>query len=126
MLEGKTIQRLLEKAPLRCVLQSFGCVSQAVMLDDMIKAGTKPQAEHLLQFETRSLRDTRQLLSTVPIADTMQFIEQNPHPRYSIAAWLLSGIIAATAHSERICEPLLLPLSSADHTRLYSSIYILL
>ncbi|KAL0027242.1 hypothetical protein WJX77_006308 [Trebouxia sp. C0004] len=53
----------------------------AVMLDDIMKAGTEPEKHQVLQFETRSLRDTRQLLNTVSIADTMQFIEQNPHPR---------------------------------------------
>ncbi|KAL3151657.1 hypothetical protein ABBQ38_012645 [Trebouxia sp. C0009 RCD-2024] len=53
----------------------------AVTLDEVMKAGTQPQAEHLLQFETRSLRDTRQLLSTVTMADTLQFVEQNPHRR---------------------------------------------
>ncbi len=53
------------------------------MLDDIMKAGTEPENHQVLQFETRSLRDTRQLLNTVSIADTMQFIEQNPHPRCS-------------------------------------------
>jgi hypothetical protein len=58
-------------------------VLQAVMLDDIMKAGTEPEKHQVLQFEIRSLRDTRQLLNTVSIADTMQFIEQNPHPRCS-------------------------------------------
>lgn len=53
------------------------------MLDEVMKSGTAPQADHLLQFETRSLRDTRQLLNTVSLADTLQFVEQNPHPRYT-------------------------------------------
>ena len=52
------------------------------MLDEVMKAGIRPQADQLLQFETRSLRDTRQLLNTVSMADTLQFVEQNPHPRY--------------------------------------------
>jgi len=53
------------------------------MLDDIMRAGTEPERHQVLQSETRSLRDTRQLLNTVSIADTMQFIEQNPHPRCS-------------------------------------------
>lgn len=53
------------------------------MLDDIMKAGIEPEKHQVLQFETRSLRDTRQLLNTVSIADTMQFIEENPHPRCS-------------------------------------------
>ena len=52
------------------------------MLGEVVKSGTRPQTDHLLQFETRSLRDTRQLLSTVSLTDTLQFVEQNPHPRY--------------------------------------------
>lgn len=62
-------------------MQSANAV-QAVMLDEVMKAGSQPVKEQLLQFEMRSLRDTRQLLSSVSTADAMQFIEQNQHPRH--------------------------------------------
>lgn len=55
---------------------------QAVLLDEVMVAGLQPQQQHIVQFETRSLRDARQLLATVSLADAVQFIEQNPHPRY--------------------------------------------
>ena len=54
---------------------------QAVMLDEVMQAGLQPAKQHVVQFETRSLRDTRQLLSSVSLPDAMQFIEQNSHPR---------------------------------------------
>ena len=81
--------------------------SQAVLLDEVMRAGSRLQADHLLHFETRSLRDTRQLLSTVSIADTMQFIEQNPHPRCSVLcpalevlslAVLVAGLDCVSCH----------------------------
>ena len=71
---------------------------QAVMLDEVMESGTKPQADHLLQFETRSLRDTRQLLSTVSLADTLQFVEQNPHPRYMSSSLLLHNYASCSLH----------------------------
>lgn len=67
------------------------------MLDDIMKAGTEPEKQQVLQFETRSLRDTRQLLSTVSIADTMQFIEQNPHPRCS-SLLLVHALLPRSQH----------------------------
>lgn len=77
------------------MLQLCDCASlvhgvlQAIMLDEVLNSGTRPQADHLLQFETRSLRDTRQLLRTVSSTDTLQFVEQNPHPRYISPSALL-------------------------------------
>lgn len=47
-----------------------------------MQAGLEPEKQHVVQFETRSLRDARQLLASVSLADATQFIEQNPHPRY--------------------------------------------
>ena len=60
----------------------FQVALQAVMLDEVLKSGIQPLKEQMLQFETRSLRDTRHILSTVSISDATQFIEQKPHPRY--------------------------------------------
>ena len=51
-------------------------------LDEVMQAGLEPEKQHVVQFETRSLRDARQLLASVSLADATQFIEQNPHPRY--------------------------------------------
>lgn len=54
---------------------------QAVSLDEVVQAGLEPQQQYVVQFETRSLRDARQLLASVSLPDAMQFIEQNPHTR---------------------------------------------
>lgn len=35
----------------------------------------------MVTFETKSLRDTRDLLAAVPIQEAYQFVEDNPHPR---------------------------------------------
>lgn len=37
--------------------------------------------DYVLTFETKSLRDTRELLNSVSIQDAYAFIEENPHPR---------------------------------------------
>jgi WD repeat-containing protein 35 len=54
---------------------------KAVLLDEVMKAPEKPNKEHMINFETKSLRDTRSLLSDVSIQDAYQFIEDNSHPR---------------------------------------------
>ncbi|KAG8232917.1 hypothetical protein J437_LFUL011026 [Ladona fulva] len=38
-------------------------------------------SEHMLDLEVKSLRDTRELLNKVGIAEASAFIEENPHPR---------------------------------------------
>lgn len=41
----------------------------------------KPNKDNLINFEIRSLRDSRALIEKVGIEDASQFIEDNPHPR---------------------------------------------
>ncbi|XP_018330917.1 WD repeat-containing protein 35 isoform X4 [Agrilus planipennis] len=60
---------------------------QAVLLDEIIEAPEKPNGNHIIKLEVKSLRDTRQLLEKVGITETIQFIEDNPHPRL----WKLLG-----------------------------------
>lgn len=54
---------------------------EAVLLDEVMEQPEKPSKDHLLKLEVKSLRDTRMLLEKVGIAETAQFIEDNPHPR---------------------------------------------
>jgi WD repeat-containing protein 35 len=54
---------------------------KAVLLDDIVQDPEHPDKEYLVNFETKSLRDTRQLLETVPISEAFQFVEDNKHPR---------------------------------------------
>jgi WD repeat-containing protein 35 len=54
---------------------------RAAMLDDLMANPEQPPKELLVRFDTKSLRDTRQLLQTAPIAEAYQFVEDNAHPR---------------------------------------------
>lgn len=54
---------------------------KAVLLDEVMRSPEKPKKEHVIDFETKSFRDTRSLLSDVSIQDAYQYIEDNSHPR---------------------------------------------
>lgn len=54
---------------------------KAILMDEIIVDPEHPDKELVVNFETKSLRDTRELLATVPISEAYQFIEDNPHPR---------------------------------------------
>lgn len=55
---------------------------RAVLLDEIVQSSERPNHEqHILDLEVKSLRDTRQLLEKVGIAEATAFIEENPHPR---------------------------------------------
>jgi WD repeat-containing protein 35 len=54
---------------------------KAVLMDDVIADPEHPDKECIVNFETKSLRDTRELLASVPISEAYQFVEDNPHPR---------------------------------------------
>ncbi|KAJ3015471.1 WD repeat-containing protein 35 [Thoreauomyces humboldtii] len=54
---------------------------KAVLLDDVMLLPDKPARELMANIETKSLRDTRNILSQIGLADGFQFVEENPHPR---------------------------------------------
>ncbi|KAL0485363.1 WD repeat-containing protein [Acrasis kona] len=54
---------------------------KAVLLDEIMMAPDKPSRDHVLKYETRSLRDTKEILRSVSIDDALVFIKDNPHPR---------------------------------------------
>ncbi|RVE56857.1 hypothetical protein OJAV_G00210340 [Oryzias javanicus] len=54
---------------------------KSVLLDEILKNPDKPNKDNLINFEIRSLRDSRALIEKVGIEDASQFIEDNPHPR---------------------------------------------
>jgi WD repeat-containing protein 35 len=54
---------------------------QAVQLDAVMLNPEACDKEVIIQFETKSLRDTRDILSKVGMDDVVSFIEDNPHPR---------------------------------------------
>ncbi|XP_060727604.1 WD repeat-containing protein 35 [Tachysurus vachellii] len=54
---------------------------KSVLLDEIMKSPERPNKDYLINFEIRSLRDSRALIEKVGIEDASQFIEDNPHPR---------------------------------------------
>ncbi|XP_033861234.1 WD repeat-containing protein 35 isoform X1 [Acipenser ruthenus] len=54
---------------------------KSVLLDEILKEPDIPNKDYLINFEIRSLRDSRALIEKVGIEDASQFIEDNPHPR---------------------------------------------
>merc|ERR1740117_788180 len=55
---------------------------QSVLIDEVIQNPESPRKEVLLDFETKSLRDTRDILTKVSnLKDAYKYVEANPHPR---------------------------------------------
>ncbi|XP_012869217.1 PREDICTED: WD repeat-containing protein 35 [Dipodomys ordii] len=54
---------------------------KSVLLDEILKNPEHPNKDYIMNFEVRSLRDSRALIEKVGIEDASQFIENNPHPR---------------------------------------------
>ena len=56
---------------------------KAVLLDDILKdpEDIKNITEMIVEYEAKSLRDTRDFLTTVSLKDAVEFVEKNPHKR---------------------------------------------
>lgn len=56
---------------------------KAVLLDDILKdpEEIKSISEMIVEYEAKSLRDTRDFLTTVSLKDAVDFVEKNPHKR---------------------------------------------
>ncbi|XP_012582813.1 PREDICTED: WD repeat-containing protein 35 [Condylura cristata] len=54
---------------------------KSVLLDEILKNPEHPNKDYIINFEIRSLRDSRALIEQVGIEDASRFIEDNPHPR---------------------------------------------
>uniref|UniRef100_A0A4W3H1F9 WD repeat-containing protein 35 n=1 Tax=Callorhinchus milii TaxID=7868 RepID=A0A4W3H1F9_CALMI len=54
---------------------------KSVLLDEILKEPGQPNKDYVINFEIRSLRDSRALIEKVGIEDASLFIEDNPHPR---------------------------------------------
>lgn len=53
-------------------------------MDEVLREPDSPSEEHILDLEVKSLRDTRDILEKVGLAEAMTFIEDNHHPRKAI------------------------------------------
>jgi len=54
---------------------------KVAMLDDLMQRPENPGQNDVVEFDTKSLRDTRDLLEKVNLQEATQFIEQNPHQK---------------------------------------------
>lgn len=54
---------------------------RAVLLDELMMKPDNPDRSLMIKIETKSLRDTQQILRDVGIDDAYQFIKDNPHKR---------------------------------------------
>jgi WD repeat-containing protein 35 len=56
---------------------------KAVMLDEILKdpEDIKSINEMITNYEAKTLKDTRDFLTTVSLKDAVDFVEKNPHPR---------------------------------------------
>jgi len=56
---------------------------KAVMLDEILKdpEDIKNINEMITDYEAKTLKDTRDFLTTVSLKEAVDFVEKNPHPR---------------------------------------------
>jgi WD repeat-containing protein 35 len=74
---------------------------QSVLIDEVIQNPESPRKEVLLDFETKSLRDTRDILTKVSnLKDAFNYVEANPHRRL----WRLLAEAALDALDFSIAE----------------------
>ncbi|XP_024530250.1 WD repeat-containing protein 35-like [Selaginella moellendorffii] len=53
----------------------------AIRLDDVMQQPEQPTRAHIFSYETKSLRDTHQILQAVEIQDAYSYVEEHGHPR---------------------------------------------
>eukprot|EP01138_Halocafeteria_seosinensis_P016315 gb/GECG01016645.1/.p1 GENE.gb/GECG01016645.1/~~gb/GECG01016645.1/.p1 ORF type:complete len:1236 (+),score=172.06 gb/GECG01016645.1/:1-3708(+) len=54
---------------------------RVALLDELFYDAFNPEATYIINHETRSLRDTRQLLATAGMQSTFDYVADNPHKR---------------------------------------------
>lgn len=54
---------------------------KAVFLDEIMQRPENPSQNDVLNLDTKSLRETRDILEKVELQEATQFIERNPHRR---------------------------------------------
>ncbi|KAL2612195.1 hypothetical protein R1flu_023887 [Riccia fluitans] len=80
---------------------------QAVQLDEVMRQPEQPGKEHVFNYETKSLRDTQQMLKAVEIQDAFIYIEEHSHPRLwiSLAEYALETLNLSVAEKAFVrCE----------------------
>jgi WD repeat-containing protein 35 len=80
--------------PINCAgyLCSFADLQVRVLfLDEVMNRPDAPTQADIANFDTKALRNTRNLLDKVDLYEATQFIEQNPHQRLWYVGLILSS-----------------------------------
>lgn len=66
-----------------CVSKFSGLKVRGFALDDLLaESAERPAREHVVEFETKSLRDTREMLKgTNGLKEALAYVQEHPHPR---------------------------------------------
>ena len=70
-----------------CLCNFNDLMIESAQIDEIMKNPEHPDVEFMTTYETKSLRDTRDVLRDVDVKAAFQFVEDNPHPRL----WRLIG-----------------------------------
>ncbi|TMW62517.1 hypothetical protein Poli38472_005135 [Pythium oligandrum] len=54
---------------------------KAALLDEILANPEQPERSMIIEFQTRSLRDAKDLLDNVGLAEACEYIQDHPHPR---------------------------------------------
>lgn len=54
---------------------------KAIMLDDIMTKPDKPDKDFVVDFETKTLKEVREMIDSAGLAETYALVEQQPHPR---------------------------------------------
>eukprot|EP00898_Chlorokybus_atmophyticus_P007515 jgi/Chlat1/7765/Chrsp66S07232 len=54
---------------------------KGVLMDEVMRTPDNPDKECVVEYEARSLRDTRHILQHVGLTEAYAFVDANPHPR---------------------------------------------
>ncbi|ORC82983.1 uncharacterized protein TM35_000791090 [Trypanosoma theileri] len=54
---------------------------RALQLDELMQDPERPRKEYIVDYETRVLRDARQVIQNVSMKEAFMFIDEHPHPK---------------------------------------------
>ena len=60
---------------------------KCLFLDDIMQRPENPTQSDIVEFDSKALKDTRELLDKKELQEATVFIEKNPHPRLWFACF---------------------------------------
>ncbi|PWU89489.1 putative intraflagellar transport protein 122B [Trypanosoma cruzi] len=64
-----------------CICKFKSLKVRALQLDDIMHDPERPRKEHVIEFETRELREARQALQNLSMKEAYMYVENHPHPK---------------------------------------------